>query len=139
MSIYFHNETCRFKYNEIAKSKKWLRKILREEQKKESDINIIFSDNHTILQLNKTYLSRNYFTDVIAFPYAEGKTVAGDIYISIDTVKENAKHYKCTFWDELHRVMIHGLLHLIGYGDKTAKEKKEMREKESFYLSEFKS
>jgi len=139
LSIYFHNETCRFKYSEIAKSKKWLRKILREEQKKEGDINIIFSDNHTILKLNKTYLSRNYFTDVIAFPYAEGKTVDGDIYISIDTVKENAKLYKCTFMDELHRVMIHGLLHLIGYGDKTAKEKKEMREKESFYLSEFKS
>jgi len=135
LSIHFHNEECRFTYSRGEDTENWLRKTIAEERKEEGDINIIFTDNNNILQLNKTYLSHNYFTDVIAFQYHEGVKITGDIYISIDTVKENARRYHSTFWDELHRVMIHGLLHLIGYNDKTAKEKKEMREKESFYLA----
>ena len=110
---------------------------MHDENKYEGEINIVFTDNQTILQLNKTYLAHNYFTDVIAFSYNESNKVCGDIYISIDTVKENAITYNCSFLEELRRVMIHGLLHLIGYKDKTEKQKKEMRRKESLYLSEY--
>ena len=134
MSIYFHNEKSRFEYKDEEKSKKWLRKILREENKKEGDLNIIFTDNPTILQLNKTYINHQYYTDVIAFHYNQEENITGDIFISIDVVKENAVLYGSEFHEELHRVMIHGLLHLIGYNDKTEKQRKKMREKESAYL-----
>ena len=135
MSIYFHNEKSRFEYKDEEKSKKWLRKILREENKKEGDLNIIFTDNPTILQLNKTYLSHNYLTDVIAFHFNHEENISGDIYISIDVVKENAILYGCEFQEELNRVMIHGLLHLIGYNDKNEKQRQEMRMKETCYLN----
>lgn len=134
MSIYFHKEETRFTYTEKEKSKKWLREILREEKKKEGDINIIFTNDQTIHQLNRTYLSHDFYTDVIAFDYQKPGKITGDIYISIDTVKKNAKRYKCQFNVELQRVIVHGLLHLIGYNDKTEEEKKAMREKESVYL-----
>ena len=110
---------------------------MHEERKKEGEINVIFTNDKTIHRLNKTYLSHDYFTDVIAFDYQEKGEIAGDIYISIDTVKKNAKLYKCPFNVELQRVIVHGFLHLIGYRDKTEKEKKEMREKESVYLDHF--
>lgn len=139
MGIYFYNEGCSFTYKDVKKSKKWLLKVLQNEKKEQGEINIIFTNNPTILNLNKTYLSHNYFTDVIAFNYGKNKTVSGDIYISLDTVKKNAETYHCSFMDELHRVMVHGLLHLVGYNDKTKKEKAEMLRKEEFYLSEYTS
>ena len=138
MSIYFHNEECRFQYEEKTKTKRWIRSILEGEKKKEGDINIIFSGNRKIIELNKTYLNRSYSTDVISFQYNEGETINGDVYIGIETVMNNAEKYNATLDDELHRIMAHGVLHLIGYDDKTAQQRKRMTEKEMFYLSAYK-
>ena len=135
MSIYFHNEECQFKYKGKRKARSWLRNILVEEKRKEGDLNYIFTDDNTILKLNSLYLSRQYHTDVIAFNYNEEDVVIGDIYVSIDTVRSNAEKYKTAFLEELHRVMVHGLLHLIGYEDETKAQKAKMREREYFYLS----
>jgi rRNA maturation RNase YbeY len=94
------------------------------------DINIIFCSDSYILDINNKYLKHNYYTDVITFDYCEGKYLNGDIIISIDTVKANAVLYKTAFDNELHRVIIHGVLHLMGYKDKNTKEKAIMREAE---------
>lgn len=94
------------------------------------DINIIFCSDRYILDVNNKYLKHNYFTDVITFDYCEGRYLNGDIIISIDTVKANAILYKSTFDNELYRVIIHGVLHLMGYKDKSKKEKVIMREAE---------
>lgn len=114
-----------------------MKKILREEKEKEGCINVIFTNDQNILHLNKTYLSHDFYTDVIAFDYQEPGKISGDIYISIDTVKKNAKKYKCRFSIELQRVIVHGLLHLIGYEDKTESGRRKMREKESRYLQHY--
>ena len=81
------------------------------------------------------YLQHDYFTDIITFDYCEGDVLSGDLFISIDSVRENAKTYGTEFEDELNRVIVHGVLHLIGYDDHTAREQKEMRSKENYYLS----
>lgn len=136
MSIYFHNEESKFTLKGKEKARSWLRNIVVKEKKKEGTINIVFTDDKTILRLNSTYLSHHYFTDVIAFNYSEKDVIIGDIYISINTVKFNAVKYKTRFIEELHRVMSHGVLHLIGYEDKTEEQKEKMRERESRYLNE---
>jgi rRNA maturation RNase YbeY len=86
------------------------------------------------LDINVKYLDHNYFTDIITFDYVEGNTISGDLFISIETVKENAKEYNITWIKELYRVILHGILHLVGYNDKSEKERKIMREKENYYL-----
>lgn len=98
------------------------------------DISIIFCSDNYILDVNMKYLSHDYFTDIITFDYCEGKTLSGDLFISIDSVRENASFYGSEFSDELNRVIVHGLLHLIGYDDHNEKDRKIMREKENYYL-----
>lgn len=99
------------------------------------DINIIFCSDSYILDINNRYLKHNYYTDVITFDYSDGRFLSGDIIISVDTVKENALLYKSTFENELHRVIIHGILHLMGYKDKSKMEKATMREAEDRALT----
>lgn len=94
------------------------------------ELNYIFCDDNYLLDINQRYLQHDDFTDIITFDYTQGKVIAGDIYISIDRVKENAKTYKASFENELLRVMAHGLLHLAGYKDKSAVETAQMRTKE---------
>ena len=89
--------------------------------------NYIFCSNSKILEINQSYLNHNYYTDIISFDYSNEKKISGDIYISIDTVYLNSVQYKTTFYDELHRVIIHGVLHFLGKNDKTIQQKKEMR------------
>ncbi len=108
--------------------------LIENENKKEGEINFIFCSDNYLLDMNKTYLKHDYFTDVITFDYCENEILSGDIFISIDRIKENAKLYNVSFNQELHRVMIHGLLHLVGYNDKTDEEQKEMTDKENEYL-----
>ena len=99
------------------------------------EINYIFCSDNYILKINKDYLNHNYFTDIITFNYNEGKKVNADIFISIDTVKSNANSRKIDFYNELHRVMVHGILHLVGYNDKTPTQQIEMTSKEDYYLN----
>lgn len=112
----------------------WLKLVAESEIKKLGNINIIFCSDNYILDVNVKYLGHDYFTDIITFDYCEKDILSGDLFISIDTVRDNAEFYKTEFNDELNRVIVHGLLHLIGYDDHTPEEQKIMREKENYYL-----
>mgnify|MGYP003398857079 FL=1 len=98
------------------------------------DINIIFCSDNYILDVNMKYLQHDYFTDIITFDYCEKKVLSGDLFISVDSVRENSVYYETEFEDELNRVIVHGLLHLIGYDDHSEEDVKVMREKENYYL-----
>lgn len=113
----------------------WLKSICISEQKELIEINIIYCSDQTILEKNKEILNHDYYTDIITLDYCVDNQVIGDLFISVDRVKENADNQKTTFKDELSRVISHGVLHLCGYGDKSPLEIKEMRGKEDFYLS----
>ena len=121
-----------FKHKRLNNS--WLKLVAESEIKKLGNINIIFCSDHYILDVNVKYLGHDYFTDIITFDYCVKNILSGDLFISIDTVRDNAEFYKTEFNDELNRVIVHGLLHLIGYDDHTPEEQKIMREKENYYL-----
>lgn len=121
-----------FKHKRLNNS--WLKLVAESEIKKLGNINIIFCSDNYILDVNVKYLGHDYFTDIITFDYCEKDILSGDLFISIDTVRDNAEFYKTEFNDELYRVIVHGLLHLIGYDDHTPEEQKIMREKENYYL-----
>ena len=121
-----------FKHKRLNNS--WLKLVAESEIKKLGNINIIFCSDNYILDVNVKYLGHDYFTDIITFDYYEKDILSGDLFISIDTVRDNAEFYKTEFNDELNRVIVHGLLHLIGYDDHTPEEQKIMREKENYYL-----
>jgi len=112
-----------------------IKNIVLEENKNIGHVSFIFCDDNYLLEKNKEFLNHDFFTDVISFDYSEKNTVSGDILISIDRVKENAKLFNVDFLSELHRVMIHGLLHLLKYNDKTKEEKRIMTQKENYYLN----
>ena len=131
--ILFHSET-NFQLNQKSAVKIWVKETIAKEGKISKDINFIFCDDRFLNEKHKTYLGHDSFTDIITFDYSEKDLISGDIYISIDRVKENAKTYKVTFENELNRVMIHGVLHLLGYKDESEKEKGIIRAKEDFYL-----
>ena len=113
----------------------WVSNCLLEEEKKEGEINYIFCDDDYLVEKNIKYLNHNTLTDIISFDYTMGTLISGDVFISIERVLENAKEFNVHFEDELHRVMIHGILHFCGYQDKTNEEKRLMRSKEDYYLS----
>ena len=131
--IEFQNIECDPKINKKEFSF-WLNEILIEENKMLGDIVYIFCDDDYLLTKNIKYLNHNTLTDVISFDYSKDKLISGDILISIDRVRENSNIFGVQFLNELQRVMAHGLLHLLGYNDKTEKEEKEIREKEDYYL-----
>ena len=108
--------------------------VAESEIKRVGDISIIFCSDNYILDVNVKYLQHDYFTDIITFDYCEGQKLSGDLFISIDSVRENARYYGSEFEDELNRVIVHGLLHLIGYDDHTEEDQKIMRSKEDYYL-----
>ena len=117
-----------------SKDKEWIVKCIIKYKKKIGDINFIFCSDSFLLEINKKYLDHDYFTDIITFDYCACNTVSGDIYISIDRVTENSEELNEPFKKELHRVMIHGILHLLGLRDSTEKEKLEMRNAEDSCL-----
>jgi len=114
---------------------KWLEQIIIREKKISGDIVCVFCDDKYLLEKNIKYLNHDYLTDVITFDYCEDRTISGDILISVERVRENAKSYNISFFTEIKRVIVHGLLHLLGYDDKTNSSKKEMTNKEDFYLN----
>ena len=115
--------------------KEYIKYLINSEIKKTGDITIVLCSDNYLLEMNKKYLNHDYFTDIITFDYVEGSLISGDLFISIDRVKENADKFKVQFINELMRVIFHGVLHLIGYKDKTSNDEKLMREKENLYLS----
>lgn len=133
--VFTYNKKIKFKLDNTAKIKKWVEAVAKTEKRTIGGINYVFVTDEEILKLNKQYLKHNTYTDIITFDYSESKEISGDIFISVDRVRDNAKKFKAKFEDELHRVMIHGVLHLCGYKDKTPKDSKEMRKKEDNSLS----
>ena len=131
--IEFHWE-IKFKLKNQKELQKWIELVIISENKTLGDLNYIFCSDEYLLERNIKYLKQNTLTDIITFNYCEGRIINSDIMISIDRIKENSIIFENSFSDELHRVMIHGVLHLIGYDDQTTEEKKIMREKENFYL-----
>ena len=113
----------------------WLQRVIQREKKEAGEISFIFCSDDYLLEMNRKYLNHDYYTDVITFDYTEEDMISGDIFISVDTVADNAKSYKVEFKDELYRVMVHGVLHLIGYKDKAEKDKILMTAKEDEYLT----
>lgn len=135
-AIIFFLKNVNYNIREKNKIRIWLERAIKIENKKLTEINYILCNDSFLLKLNKKFLKHNTLTDVISFDMAEtDNSINGEIYISIDRVKANASKYKVKIQDELHRVMIHGLLHLVGYNDFTVEEKEIMRNREDYYLS----
>ena len=136
--IRFFNEHPSFKISEVTKFKKWIINVIQGENFDLNSLNIILIDKTALLKLNKEFLERDHDTDVITFDQSEQKgVVEGEIYVSVDVVKENAKHFKVKQMEELRRVVIHGVLHLLGFDDNSDKSKKLIRDKENQYLDIF--
>lgn len=133
-NIYYHSE-CDFQLKDDESITKWLKDAISTEDKELGEINYIFCDDQYLLKKNQEYLQHDTFTDIITFDYTEENRLSADIFISIERVKENAINFAVPFETELRRVIIHGVLHLVGYKDKSEEDAETMRSKENFYLS----
>lgn len=141
MDIQFFAQGCRMRLSKVQQShvESWIEETAKAENSETGDINIILCHDDYIVEINKEYLSHDYPTDIITFDNSTPEAISGELFISIDTVKENAKRFDTDFESELHRVIIHGVLHLLGYKDKNDAEQAEMTRKEDFYLDRFKN
>lgn len=132
--ILFHSET-NFTLTDQETYSSWISSAVSEMQKEVGAINYIFCDDAYLLKINQKHLKHNTLTDIISFDYSKNDKLAGDIYISTERVAENAAKFKVSFANELERVLIHGILHFVGFNDKTKEEKTEMRKQEDYYLA----
>ena len=135
MSINYFNEDV-----SLPKLKKriisgWIKEVISSEEKKSGDISFIFCSDAYLLEMNKKYLNHDYFTDVITFDYVEGDLISGDIFISVDRIRENAITFSTSFENEMYRILVHGVLHLVGYKDKSSTDKDLMTNKENIYIN----
>ncbi len=133
--IQFFSESIAFDLPHADAISAWILSTCEAENKALESLNYIFCSDDHLLQINLDYLKHNTYTDIITFDLAEEDRIEGEIYISIDRIKDNSANLGTNFHDELHRVIIHGVLHLVGYGDKTDAEKHVMRGKEDYYLT----
>ena len=134
--IDFHFETD-FELEDTSKYSDWITRIITTHNRKHSQIDYIFCDDEYLLDINIKYLDHDTYTDIITFDYTEEKVIGGDIFISVDRLKENASLFKVDFNDELLRVMSHGVLHLLGYKDKSEEDSDVMRKKENECIKMF--
>lgn len=125
-----------FELNNEEQISRWISSVIVSEGCTEDEINYVFCDDEYLHKLNVEFLNHDTLTDIISFDYSMGKTLQGDIFISIERVEDNAKDFEVEFMEELQRVLVHGILHYCGYKDKTEEEAKLMRSKENFYLAE---
>jgi len=137
MAITFQEQNIEFKLKQRGKIKLWVKKIIELEKKQAGQLNFVFTNDEELLKMNIQYLKHDTYTDIITFDYSEGKKISGDIIISIERVGENALKLKTDFNEEIKRVMIHGVLHLCGYKDKTKADSELMRKKENWALKKF--
>lgn len=137
-NIRFFSEEINYTLRNKIKTRKWLTNVIREEDNFPLNINFVFCSDEYLSVLNKKYLHHNTFTDILTFPdLTNPGKIAGDIYISIDRIKGNAEKYRQPYEKELARVMVHGILHLLGYNDKTPIDRELMTRKEDYYLDTF--
>ncbi|MBI9061068.1 MAG: rRNA maturation RNase YbeY [Marinilabiliaceae bacterium] len=116
---------------------KWINSVVEQKDKCIKDLSLVFCSDEYILDVNQNYLQHDYYTDIITFDYCSGCKISGDLIISLDTVLSNSQKFNTSYNTELHRVIIHGVLHLLGYKDKTPEEAKEMRQNEDLALKQF--
>ena len=135
MSVTYFNEDVPFPKLKRRSTTNWIKETIRLEEKSIGDISFIFCSDDYLLEVNKKYLTHDYYTDIITFDYVEDGLISGDIFISTDRVKENAKLFSTSMENELNRVLVHGVLHLLGYKDKIKKDKTLMTFKENYYLN----
>ena len=135
-TISFHYETD-FLLENTESFIRWIKNVILEEKKELGEVNYIFCDDKYLLEKNIKYLEHDTLTDIITFNYCEGDIISSDIMISVERVMENSSIFENSFSEELNRVMIHGILHLIGYNDKTDGEKEIIRKKEDYYVNKF--
>ena len=135
-TIAFHYETD-FLLENTESFIRWIKNVISEENKELGEVNYIFCDDKYLLEKNIKYLDHDTLTDIITFNYCEGDIISSDIMISIERVMENSSIFENSFSEELNRVIIHGILHLIGYNDKTDGEKEIIRKKEDYYVNKF--
>jgi len=138
MPIHFANNEITFNLKNKTKLKGWIKTVIEKEKLVLGELSYVFCDDESLLKMNQQFLDHNTYTDIITFDYREAKIVNGEIYISVERVRDNAATYKTTFEDELHRVMIHGVLHICGYKDKTKAAKELMRKMEDVSLKKLK-
>ncbi len=118
-------------------TEKWLKDLIISEEKKPGKITYIFCDDEYLLKVNQDFLDHDYYTDIITFDYVKGKTISGDIFVSLQRISDNASTLSNSFDKELKRVLAHGVLHLCGYKDKSEDDEKLMRSKEDFYINKY--
>ena len=135
MAVFFHNEDVVFSLQNKNSKKEWLKSAIHSFNYSLGNINVIFCSDDYLLNVNKQYLSHNYYTDIITFNYCTENTISGDLFISIDRVEEYSKQNNIPFLQEINRVIVHGVLHLCGFNDKTPIEKKKMRQLENKFLN----
>lgn len=129
--IQFHIEDTELELSRPGLLRRWIQSVIERENRRLEFINFVFCSDSYLHQINLDYLHHDTYTDIVTFPYREPPVVEGDIFISVERVRENAQTFQASFQTELHRVMIHGVLHLSGYLDKSPEEKKEMTNKEN--------
>ena len=134
ISYYFEDTDFIFKGKTL--NNRWLRLVAESEIRRIGNISIIFCSDNYILDVNQQYLQHDYFTDIITFDYCEGDKLSGDLFISVDSVRENSIEYGSEFSEELNRVIVHGILHLIGYDHMTEEDAEDMFRKQDEVLSE---
>ena len=137
MNIRIFYDATNYRLKGSGKIKKFLEKVILAEKKVPGDLNFVFTNDVNLLEINVKFLGHDYYTDVISFVNSNGDEVNGEIYISVDTVKRNASHYKVPGYEEVIRVMIHGTLHLCGYRDGTEEEREYMIKRQEMQLNEF--
>ena len=131
MAIYYQNEDIKFPPIKRREISSWIKEVAGNHNKKAGDISYIFCSDDKILEVNREYLQHDYYTDIITFDYSKDNVISGDIFISLDTVKSNSEKFNTAYEDEIHRVIIHGILHLCGINDKTDNEQEEMTRNEN--------
>jgi len=134
--VRFFNKDIKFNLKHKLLLKKWIKSVVSKYGKRVGDINVILCDDPSILEINMQFLSHDYYTDIITFDYCEDDFINGELYISVDTVKANAEEYSQDFDVEMHRVIIHGVLHLCGLDDHAEDDIKQMRDAENLALQE---
>lgn len=135
MAIRFHYEDVSFRLKQAREVRNWINTCIHHHAKSTGELNFIFCSDDYLLDMNVRHLEHDYYTDILTFDYVEEEIISGDLYISIERVRDNAKGLNVLVNDELHRVMIHGVLHLLGFRDKTPNEAKEIRKQEDSSLT----
>ncbi len=133
--INFYNQEIDFRLKEKAKIRRWISQVVENECKTIGEISYVFCTDTYLLDINQQYLKHNTYTDIVTFDYSEEGKISGDLFISVERVTENAQRFSVNFEHELKRVLVHGILHLCGYKDKSEEDEKVMRAREDYYLS----